>query len=219
MNLLINFCLVFFVLVAALMVFVILMQRPKSEGLGAAFGGGVTENIFGAQTTNVLVKFTTWLAGIFFVLTFALSVLYAHHSVASSAFRRELMKNQADAKLTCACGTSIIAGVVSRHYAGTGFRQPQAQHRRVRQNHRPLVLSGIFGPVATACGPFVQKRRELFRFAREFWREQPEKSSFLSLGIEVDQRDTGFGKLEGSTRQRGHDTRKVRLVADQHQNF
>ena len=94
MNLLINFCLVLFVLVAALMVLVILMQRPKSEGLGAAFGGGVTENIFGAQTTNVLVKFTTWLAGIFFALTFALSVLYAHHSVASSAFRRELMKDQ-----------------------------------------------------------------------------------------------------------------------------
>jgi preprotein translocase subunit SecG len=95
MNLLINFCLVLFVLVSTLMVLVILMQRPKSEGLGAAFGGGVTENIFGAQTTNVLVKFTTWLAGIFFALTLALSILYAHHSVASSAFRRELMKNQA----------------------------------------------------------------------------------------------------------------------------
>jgi preprotein translocase subunit SecG len=94
MNLLINLCLVLFVLVAALMVLVILMQRPKSEGLGAAFGGGVTENIFGAQTTNVLVKFTTWLAGIFFALTFALSVLYAHQSTAISAFRRELMKNQ-----------------------------------------------------------------------------------------------------------------------------
>jgi preprotein translocase subunit SecG len=94
MNLLINFCLVVFVLIAALMVLVILMQRPKSEGLGAAFGAGVTENIFGAQTTNVLVKFTTWLAGIFFALTFALSVLYAHQSTASSAFRRELMKNQ-----------------------------------------------------------------------------------------------------------------------------
>ena len=61
MNLLINVCQVLFVLVAALMILVILMQRPKSEGLGAAFGGGVTENIFGAQTTNVLVKFTTWL--------------------------------------------------------------------------------------------------------------------------------------------------------------
>ena len=95
MNLLINFCLGLFVLVALLMVLVILMQRPKSEGLGAAFGGAVTENIFGAQTTNVLVKFTTWLAGIFFALTFGLSVLYAHRSTADSAFRRELMKTQA----------------------------------------------------------------------------------------------------------------------------
>jgi len=95
MTLLINLFLVFFVLVALLMALVILMQRPKSEGLGAAFGGAVTENIFGAQTTNVLVKFTTWLAGIFFALTLGLSILYAHRSTADSAFRRELMKTQA----------------------------------------------------------------------------------------------------------------------------
>lgn len=95
MTLLINLCLAFFVLVSAIMVLVILMQRPKSEGLGAAFGAGVTENIFGAQTTNVLVKFTTWLAGIFFALTLGLSILYAHRSTAGSAFRRELMKQQA----------------------------------------------------------------------------------------------------------------------------
>src|SRR5947208_9632396 len=96
MNLLISLFLIFFVLVALLMVLVILMQRPKSEGLGAAFGGGVTENIFGAQTTNVLVKFTTWLAGIFFAITFALSILYAHRGTGGeSAFRRELMKSQA----------------------------------------------------------------------------------------------------------------------------
>jgi preprotein translocase subunit SecG len=96
MNLLISLLLVLFVLVALLMVLVILMQRPKSEGLGAAFGGAVTENIFGAQTTNVLVKFTTWLAAIFFALTFALSVVYAHRGTGGeSAFRRELMKQQA----------------------------------------------------------------------------------------------------------------------------
>ena len=50
MPILINFLLVVEALVAVLMMLVILMQRPKSEGLGAAFGGGVTENIFGAQT-------------------------------------------------------------------------------------------------------------------------------------------------------------------------
>jgi preprotein translocase subunit SecG len=113
MNLLINLCLALFVLIASLMVFVILMQRPKSEGLGAAFGGGVTENIFGAQTTNVLVKFTTWLAGIFFALTFALSVLYAHQSTASSAFRRELMKNQPAPQTSPAPGTPQSSPVSS----------------------------------------------------------------------------------------------------------
>jgi preprotein translocase subunit SecG len=91
MNILINVLLAVDMLVAALMTLVILMQRPKSEGLGAAFGGGVTENIFGAQTTNVLTKFTGWLAGIFFVLTFVLGILYARRSASESSLHRELM--------------------------------------------------------------------------------------------------------------------------------
>ncbi|HEY6207321.1 MAG TPA: preprotein translocase subunit SecG [Chthoniobacterales bacterium] len=98
MTILINVLLAIWVLVALLMVLVILMQRPKSEGLGAAFGAGVTENIFGAQTTNVLVKFTGWLAGFFFLLTFALSILYAHKNAGNSALRRELLKQQTAAQ-------------------------------------------------------------------------------------------------------------------------
>jgi preprotein translocase subunit SecG len=91
MNILINVLLAIDMLVAVLMTLVILMQRPKSEGLGAAFGGGVTENIFGAQTTNVLTKFTGWLAGIFFILTFVLGILYARRSASESSLHRELM--------------------------------------------------------------------------------------------------------------------------------
>jgi preprotein translocase subunit SecG len=98
MQILINFLLAIYVLIALLMLLVILMQRPKSEGLGAAFGGGVTENIFGAQTTNVLVKFTGWLTGIFFVLTFVLSVLYAHKTSRDTGLRRELLRQQSAAQ-------------------------------------------------------------------------------------------------------------------------
>ena len=105
-SILISILLGLWVLDALLMVLVILMQRPKSEGLGAAFGGAVTENIFGAQTTNVLVKFTGWLAGFFFVLTFLLSVLYAHRSMGDSALRRELMKTQQSAPLAPAPGAT-----------------------------------------------------------------------------------------------------------------
>jgi preprotein translocase subunit SecG len=97
MSLLINILLGLYLFVAAIMMLVILMQRPKSEGLGAAFGGGVTENIFGAQTTNVLTKITSWLAAIFFLLTFTLSILYANKGNTRSDLRRELEKGQTPA--------------------------------------------------------------------------------------------------------------------------
>src|SRR3954447_22448867 len=102
MELLTNILIGVYVFDALLMMLVILMQRPKSEGLGAAFGGGVTENIFGAQTTNVLTKVTGWLAAIFFLLTFILSILYAHKSAPSSNLTREVTKGATPAPVASA---------------------------------------------------------------------------------------------------------------------
>jgi len=79
------------ILVCLLIIFVVLMQRPRSEGLGAAFGGGVTENIFGAQTTHVLAKFTTWLALAFFVITLLLSILTAKTAAGKTAIQKSLL--------------------------------------------------------------------------------------------------------------------------------
>ena len=106
MSILITTLLAVWMIVALLMILVILMQRPKSEGLGAAFGGGVTENIFGAQTTNVLVKFTGYLAATFFILTFILSILYARRATGNSALRQELMKTQAAPTASVVPGTA-----------------------------------------------------------------------------------------------------------------
>jgi preprotein translocase subunit SecG len=97
MSILTNIVLVVFIAVALLMVLIILMQRPKSEGLGAAFGGGMTDNLFGAHTTHVLTKFTAWLAGLFFVLTFLLSILYAKRGGGSAEVRQELLRTPAGA--------------------------------------------------------------------------------------------------------------------------
>ena len=92
MWLLIPVLLTLHVAVCLLLVLAILMQLPRSEGLGAAFGGGVTDNIFGAQTTNVLSKFTVWLGIGFFVLTLILSVSYAKMPGAkASPVNQELM--------------------------------------------------------------------------------------------------------------------------------
>ncbi len=84
MSILINILLVINVFVSLLIILLVLMQRPKNEGLGAAFGGGMTDNLFGAQTTNVLQTVTRWLGAIFFILTLTLSFCYVRQTTAKS---------------------------------------------------------------------------------------------------------------------------------------
>ena len=83
------------VIICLLMILAILMQRPKSEGLGAAFGGGLTDNLFGAQTTTVLTKFTVWLGGLFFLLTLVISVLHVKSFSGPTTIQKQLMKSPA----------------------------------------------------------------------------------------------------------------------------
>lgn len=62
-------------IVCALLLLVVLMQRPKQEGLGAAFGAQMTDQAFGAQTTDVLKKGTVLFGTLFMGLCFVLAVL------------------------------------------------------------------------------------------------------------------------------------------------
>lgn len=63
------------VIVCLLLILVVLMQRPRQEGLGASFGDAAASQVWGAQTTNVLQKFTVYLAIILFAITLLLAVL------------------------------------------------------------------------------------------------------------------------------------------------
>lgn len=71
----INVLLVVHVAVALLLCLVVMMQRPKQEGLGAAFGGGMTDQAFGARTTDVLQKTTVFLGSLFFIIALLITVL------------------------------------------------------------------------------------------------------------------------------------------------
>ncbi len=66
--------LVLFLLVAALLCFLILMQESKASGLGAAFGGEEAASVFGTGAADVLKKFTAYLAIVFFVSCVVLSL-------------------------------------------------------------------------------------------------------------------------------------------------
>lgn len=72
------------IVVSALLILVILMQRPKQEGLGAAFGSGMTDAAWGARTTDVLQRGTVYLGTLFFVFSLVLSILVGKKNSAES---------------------------------------------------------------------------------------------------------------------------------------
>src|SRR5476649_2148102 len=101
-SILIDVLLFFYVIDCAFMGLVIMMQRSKQEGLGAAFGGGFTESVWGAQTSNVLVKATVWAAIFFFILSTSLARLYSNRAALDkngSAAQQELFRPSAPAKV------------------------------------------------------------------------------------------------------------------------
>jgi preprotein translocase subunit SecG len=95
-NALFDFLLVIYVLDCCFMGLIIMMQRSKQEGLGAAFGGGFTESIWGAQTSQVLVKATVWAAALFFILSICLARISSHRTSLDqqgSSVQQELEKS------------------------------------------------------------------------------------------------------------------------------
>jgi preprotein translocase subunit SecG len=99
-DILIDILLVIYVIDCAFMGLVIMMQRSKQEGLGAAFGGGFTESVWGAQTSQVLVKATVYAAILFFILSIVLARLYSHRNSLlekGSTLQQELLKPVAPA--------------------------------------------------------------------------------------------------------------------------
>lgn len=65
---------VLFLFLCVLLCGVILMQESKSSGLGASFGGDVSDSVFGTSTADVLKKITGWLAFFFFASCLILSL-------------------------------------------------------------------------------------------------------------------------------------------------
>lgn len=100
MSIILSILIAIHVVVCALMILVVLMQRPRSEGLGSAFGGGITDNVFGSQTTNVLAKFTTWMGIAFFAITLLLSILTAKANSGKTAVQKKLLSEPVPAAVS-----------------------------------------------------------------------------------------------------------------------
>jgi preprotein translocase subunit SecG len=63
-----------FLIVCLTLCGVIIIQEGKGGGLGASFGGDVSDSLFGASTADVLKRFTGWMAAIFLIACVVLSL-------------------------------------------------------------------------------------------------------------------------------------------------
>ncbi len=88
MSLLIGIFTAVLVFVSIILVFLVLMQKAKSDAGVAAMGGGGMESAFGAEAGNVLSGATIKAAIAFFVLSFGLYLAHIyqakHQAVADS---------------------------------------------------------------------------------------------------------------------------------------
>jgi preprotein translocase subunit SecG len=92
MSILIGFLTAIHVIVALILIGLVLMQKSSEQGIGAAFGGGVTETVFGGGTTTALVRMTIWCAGILLATTLILAVLHSHRSGGGESLMQKTMQ-------------------------------------------------------------------------------------------------------------------------------
>ena len=64
------------ILISFFVVFLVLMQKSQSGGMGSALGGGMAESAFGSDTSNVLTKATIYASIAFFIIALILYLLY-----------------------------------------------------------------------------------------------------------------------------------------------
>ena len=63
----------------------ILLQQGKGADIGAAFGSGASQTLFGSRgTSNFLTRMTAILAVVFFVSNLGLAWVYAHQATSTS---------------------------------------------------------------------------------------------------------------------------------------
>lgn len=86
-----NFILILHVLIALAIIGLILLQQGKGAEVGASFGAGASQTIFGsAGSWNFFSKFTAILATLFFITSFGLAIIAKNNAEAGGEALPEL---------------------------------------------------------------------------------------------------------------------------------
>ena len=101
-----NLLLVVHLIIAVTIVILVLLQQGKGSEMGAAFGGGSSQSLFGARgSANFLSRITSTLVAAFFITSLVLAYLYTRQGEDTSILTESVI-NQTDGQVEEATTTS-----------------------------------------------------------------------------------------------------------------
>ena len=89
-----TFLIILHIIFSLFLIVAVLLQSGKGAATANIFGGGGAENVFGAQTSNVLNRATSILAT-GFIVTSLLLTMVSSRSSSTSIIKQELQKEKA----------------------------------------------------------------------------------------------------------------------------
>jgi preprotein translocase subunit SecG len=136
----------------------VLIQHGKGADMGASFGSGASQTIFGSVGSgNALTKSTSWLATIFFITSLVLA-LFAKQQAGQSIQDSLLIENlnqsntevqeQSDVPVSADPPASDVPALPSTELQ-TGDTTPEAQESEVQQGQEAGTDAAAVGPTAT----------------------------------------------------------------------
>jgi preprotein translocase subunit SecG len=148
------------VFVCLLLSLVVLMQKPRQEGLGASFGSGVMDQFAGAQTTNFLQRWTVYFGMALFGLTFLLAVLISradNHKAAAKLVDPSDIKPPAAATTT---PTPVDANALTPEGLKKIIEQSQAKNAQETKPANPAAAPAPVGQKPADAKPVDAKPAE-----------------------------------------------------------
>ena len=92
-----NILLVIHLIVTVAIIILVLLQQGKGSDMGAAFGGGSSQSLFGARgSANFLSRTTSILVTVFFLSSLTLAYLYTRQSESTSVTTSSVTDAPAD---------------------------------------------------------------------------------------------------------------------------
>jgi len=102
------FLIIVHIVVSVALIMIVLLQTGKGADMGAAFGGGASQTLFGSTgASTFLTKMTTVAAVVFMLTSLSLAYLSSHHGEAPSVITntKAPIESKAPATTPPAAGT------------------------------------------------------------------------------------------------------------------